>query len=181
MVQDMWYEGAPLTFMKLTGPGIFTFSGGQIASGRPGPNAAPTDPNFSGVALDNFRGRATFLSMGFQTRAMVAGDDASCNLLMMGIVPDSVVLLVPPPPKPHVVVTKSRRMVDLKTEGEPPTVPLPDQGNAEPEWILSMLEQLRTDRPRTLTAISLEATDLRFYRVEVENCSTAIHLQAQRP
>ena len=100
---------------------------------------------------------------------------------MMGIVADSVVLLVPPPPKPHVVVTKSRRMVDLKTEGEPPTVPLPDQGNAEPEWILSMLEQLRSDRPRALTAIPLEATDLRFYRVKVENCSTAIHLQAQHP
>jgi len=44
-----------------------------------------------------------------------------------------------------------------------------------------MLEQLRTDKPRTLTAIPLEATDLRFYRVRVENCSTAIHLQAQRP
>ena len=84
------------------------------------------------MALDHFRGRATFLSAGFQTRVVVAGDDAYCNLLMMGIVADSVELLVPQPPKPHVVVTKSRRMVDLKTEDEPPTVPLPGQGKAEP-------------------------------------------------
>lgn len=182
MAQDIWYEGAPVTFMKLTGPGTFTLNGAQIAPGRAGPNVAPTDPAFAGVALENFRGQATFLNTGFQTRAAVVGDDASGNLLMMGILTDTAEqLLVTSPRRPRIVVTKSRRFADLNKEGEPPTRPIPDQGNADPEWILQMLAQVRTDTPRLLTAIPQDATDLRFYRVQVENCSTAIHLQAPRP
>ncbi len=181
MAQDIWYEGAPNTFMKLTGPGTFTLNGAQIASGRPGPNAAPTDPNFAGVALDHFHGRATFLNTVFQTRAVVVGDDASGNLLMMGILATTAEQLLVAPPKAHVVMTKSRRFADLGKEGEPPTRPIPDQGQPKPEWLLQMLEQVRTDTPCLVTTIPIEATDLRFYRVTVGNCSTAIHLQAQRP
>ena len=177
MAQDIWYEGAPVTFMRLTGTGTFTLSGAQIAPGRPGPNAAPTDPGFAGVVLDHFQGRATFLSACFQTRALVLGDDAATQLLLLGLeLPAAPEFLVPAPPKPHVALLSSRRYAS-QTEGEPPTRSVPDQGAADPAWLLQMLEQVRTDTPRLLTVIPAHATDLRFDRVIVEGCTTGIQLQ----
>ena len=104
MAQDIWYEGAPPTFLKMTGFGTFTLSGAMIAPGRPGPNAAPTDPNYAGVALENFRGRATFLSTVFGTRVVVAGNGEGTNVLLMGVQPSDENLFTAPPPKASVAV-----------------------------------------------------------------------------
>lgn len=181
MAQDIWYEGAPATFMRLTGKGTFTLSGAQISPGRPGPNAAPTDPDFAGVTLDHFQGRATFLSVCFQTRALVLGNEANTELLLLGIEPPAASdFLGPLPPKPHVALTLSRRYA-APAEGEPPTRSIPDQGRAEEAWLLQMLEQVRNDTPRPLTVIPETATDLRFDRVIVDNCNTAIQLQGDQP
>ena len=181
MAQDIWYEGAPATFMRLTGTGTFTLSGAQISPGRPGPNAAPTDPDFAGVTLDHFQGRATFLSVCFQTRALVLGNEGKTELLLLGIEPPAATdFLGPLPPNPHVALLLSRRYAS-QAEGAPPTRSVPDQGQADPVWLLQMLEQVRTDTPRPLTVISEPTTDLRFFRVSLENCNTAIQLQGDQP
>jgi len=181
MAQDIWYEGAPATFMRLTGTGTFTLSGAQIAPGRPGPNAAPTDPDFAGVTLDHFQGRATFLSVCFQTRALVLGNEAKTELLLLGIEPPAAPdFLGPLPPNPHVALLLSRRYAN-PAEGAPPTRSVPDQGQTDPAWLLQMLEQVRQDTPRPLTVIPESTTDLRFFRVSVENCNTAIQLQGDPP
>ena len=181
MAQDIWYEGTPATFMRLTGAGRFTLSGAQIAPGRPGPNAAPTDPNFIGVVLDHFQGRATFLSVCFQTRAMVFGGGAATQLLALGVeLPEMTNYLVLPPLDPHLALRYSRRYASQK-ELAPPTRSVPDQGQADPAWLLEMLEQVRTDTPRLLTVIPELATDFRLYRVSVESCTTGIQLQGDLP
>ena len=180
MAQDIWYEGSPSTFMRLTGSGTFTLSGAQISPGRPGPNAAPTDPGFAGVTLDHFKGRASFLSAGLGTRVMVLGDEAASQLLLLGVEPnDPQEVLVTPPPKPHVALAFSRRFASQQ-EGDPPTRSLPDQGNADPVWLLQMLEQVRGDLPRPLTVIPEKVTDLRFYRVMVSSCTTGVQLRDEQ-
>ncbi len=174
MAQDIWYEGSPVTFLKLAGSGTFTLSGAKIAPGLPGANMPSSDPSFAGVALDHFRGRATFLSAITHTRVVVAGDDAAANLLLLGVQPGGPEMLLPPPPQARVALRYSRRYA----EGKPPTVSVPDVGAASPEWILQMLEQVRTDIPRPLRVVRGSATDLRFYRVQVQNGGTGIHLQS---
>lgn len=176
MAQDIWYEGAPPTFMKLSGTGSFTLSGAQIAPGRPGPNALQTDPTYAGITLDDFRGKATFLTTIFGTRVMVRGDGDGANLLLMGIQANDAEYLVSPPAKARVAVINSRRYAS-GPEGAPPTRSLPDVGTPDPQWVLQMLEQVRTDTPRLLTTIPDHATDLRFFRVSIDSCATGMHLK----
>jgi hypothetical protein len=173
MAQDIWYEGAPPTFLKMTGFGTFTLSGAMIASGRPGPNAAPTDPTYAGVALVDFRGRATFLSTVFGTRVVVAGSGDGTNVLLLGVQPSDENLFAAPPAKANVAVLYSRRYA----QGEPPTRSVPDQGKPEAPWILQMLDQVRTDTPRLLTTLPVEVTDLRFYRVTVFDFTTGVQVK----
>ena len=166
-------RAAPPTFLKMTGFGTFTLSGAMIASGRPGPNAAPTDPTYAGVALVDFRGRATFLSTVFGTRVVVAGNGEGTNVMLMGVQPSDENLFAAPPAKANVAVLYSRRYA----QGEPPTRSVPNQGNPDAAWILQMLEQVRTDTPRLLTTLPAEITDMRFYRVTVFDFTTGIEVK----
>jgi hypothetical protein len=175
MAQDIWYEGAPPTFLKMTGFGTFTLSGAMIASGRPGPNAAPTDPDFAGVALVDFRGHATFLSTVFGTRVVVAGKGDGANVLLLGVQPFDEGLFVAPPPTANVALLLSRRNARSE-EGEPPTRSVPDYGRSDAKWITSMLEQVRKDTPRLLTPVPANAADVRFYRVSVCDFAAGIHV-----
>jgi hypothetical protein len=176
MAQDIWYEGGPLNFVTLTDFGTFTLSGAEIAPGRPGPNASPTEPGFAGVTLDHFSGRATFLTTCFQTRVVVRGDDPATNLLLLADQTDAADFLSPPSPAVHAAAISIRRSA-TKAEGNPPTRSLPDLGKPDSKWLLDMLQQVRTDTPRPLTVIPDGSTDLRLYRVTVQGCSTAVQLQ----
>ena len=137
------------------------------------PNATPTDPTFAGVALVDFRGRATFLSTIFGTRVLVAGNGEGTNVMLMGIQPSDENLFASPPTKASVAVLYSRRFA----QGEPPTRSVPNQGNPDAAWILQMLEQVRTDTPHLLTTLRADLTDLRFYRVTVFDFSTGIEVK----
>ncbi|MFM7291770.1 MAG: glycosyl hydrolase family 28-related protein [Planctomycetia bacterium] len=182
LVLDTWYEGAPPTFLKMTEGGTFTMNGGQIAPGRPGPNADPTDPSFAGVVLENFRGRTTFLGVRFQTRAVIAGDTDDTNVLLMAAslnlfgYRDN--LFPSPPPKAHVAMVFSTRSA-AKDEGLPPSRFVPDFGTADAAWVLQMLAQVRADTPRPLTALPKDVTDVRFYRTKVSHFATGIKVEAR--
>jgi hypothetical protein len=177
MVQDTWYEGAPPTFLKMTGYGTFTMSGAMIAPGRAAPNAAPTDPSFAGVALENFNGTATFLSTVFGTRVVIAGEGKDASVMLMGVQPSDENMFVSPPSESRAALLQSRRY-SRSEEGAPETRAVPNIGKPESDWILKMLAQLRTDLPRPLTTIPQGATDLRFYRMTVAGSLTNILVQA---
>jgi len=177
MVQDTWYEGAPPTFLHMTGFGTFTMSGAMIAPGRAAPNAAPTDPSFAGVALENFNGTATFLSTVFGTKVVVAGEGKNASVMLMGVQPGEENMFVAPPSESHVALLQSRRYA-RPDEGLPETRPVPNIGKPDAEWILKMLEQVRTDIPRSLMTIPKGTTDLRFYRTSVVGCATNVLIQA---
>ena len=55
--------------------------------------------------------------------------------------------------------------------------PIPEQGVYDPSFIRDMLSQIRTEQPSGLTSLPSGVTDLRLYRVVVEQGLTGIHLK----
>lgn len=178
LVTDTWYEGAPPTFLKMAGSGTFTMNGAQIAPGRPAPNAAPDDPIFAGVALENFRGRATFMNVCFGTRVVIAGNGDGTNALLLGVhLQGNMDELFPKPPaKANVAMLQAARYNMPK---EPPCCTVPNIGKPESAWLLQMLEQVRTDTPRLLTVLPADVTDLRCYRTQVSGFTLGIKIESR--
>ena len=176
MAQDIWYEGQPTAFAQLKGSGTFTLSGAQIAPGRAGPNASPNDPESAGISIVDFTGKASFLTNVIQTRALVTGKTDKANVMFMGIEAGDAQVLTPPPADAKVSLLFSRRYASA-SEGEPPTRSLPDIGSSDPTWVLSMLQQLRTDTPQWLTVKTKNVTDVRIFRVQIDGFNNGILLQ----
>ena len=55
--------------------------------------------------------------------------------------------------------------------------PIPEQGVYDPSFIRDMISQIRTEQPNGLTSLPSGVTDLRLYRVRVEQALTGIHLK----
>jgi hypothetical protein len=178
LVTDTWYEGAPPTFLKMNGSGTFTMNGAEIASGRPGPNAAPTDPKFAGIALENFQGKASFINVCFGTRVIISGDGNGTNALLLGahLGSNTDNLFPAPPANAKVALAYSTRYA-AKNEGAPPCRNVSDIGACDLPWLLPMLSQLRTDTPRLLTALPPTVTDLRCYRLRVGGFTTGMQVE----
>jgi len=181
LVTDTWYEGAPPTFTKLSGFGTFSMVNGNIASGRPAPNAAPADPLFAGVALENFHGCATFLGTGFGTHMVITDnkDGAGTNALLLGVhlQGNTDELFPQPPAKAKVAVLMAARYDHQPNQ--PPCCLVPNAGISDTAWVLQMLTQIRTDRPRLLTTRPKHITDLRFYRTQIAGFATGLQIEAK--
>jgi hypothetical protein len=171
LVRDTWYEGSPMRFVHLKGRGSLTLSGAMVASGRPGPNATPTDPSYYGVDIDNFQGDVTFVSTMFSTRMNVHGDGANTNVLVIGSNADPTEPWNNNSPKAHVAVMNSQILLP---NGD---VPIDNKGTADADFIRKMLKPLRSEKPRELAPIAAGKTDLRFYRVFVRFGSTGYHFK----
>ncbi len=171
MAQDIWYEGAPPRFVHFTAAssGTFTLNGATTATGRPGPNMAAKNPNFAALEFEDFKGVAALLNVNIGTNLTLSGDGSQTRLL--GMLHGSE----------NAVVNRSRDAKVLLLGGSQ-TLPggsasvIPNQGIAEPAFVLKMLEQLRTERPHPLATLPGGITDVRFYRVTVSGGQTSVHL-----
>ncbi len=164
----------------MTGSGTFTMNGAQIASGRPGPNTAPTDPSFAGVALVNFKGRASFLNVCFGTHVVIAGDGDGTNALLLGahLLGNTDELFPKPPAQAKVAMLLAARYA-TQQEGDPPCRVVENIGTPDTTWVLQMLAQLRTDTPRPLTVLPENVTDLRLYRTLLAGFATGMQIEAK--
>ncbi len=137
---------------------------------------AGNDPEAAGISIVDFTGKASFLTNVRQTRALVTGRSDKANVMFMGIEAGDAQVLVPPPADAKVSLLFSRRYATA-SEGEPPTRSLPDIGSADPTWVLSMLQQLRTDTPQWLTTKPKNVTDVRIFRVQIDGFNNGILLE----
>ncbi len=171
MAQDIWYEGAPPRFIHFTdkSSGTFTLNGATTASGRPGPNANADDPNFAALEFNGFKGDATLLNVNIGTNLTVAGDSRETRLLGMLHGGENAVVN-------RSTGAKVALLGGSQAKPDGSAAVIPNQGSAEPAFVLKMLEQLRTDRPRPLNALKGGVTDVRFYRVTVSGGQTGVHL-----
>jgi hypothetical protein len=155
----------------LKGKGNLTLSGAMVASGRPGPNATPTDPTYYGVDVDNFQGDVAFISTMFSTRMNVHGDGANTNVLVMGSNADPTEPWNNNSPKAHYGLVSSQILLPT---GD---VPVDNKGVADADFIRKMLKPLRSEKPRELTPIAAGKTDLRFYHVFLRFGSIGYHFK----
>ncbi len=167
-VQGVWYEGAPAGFIQFTDSGNFTFDGGVIAA---------QDPNHGGVASPNptigmsgFHGNVTIANAFLLTRNRVAIDSSTVSVLGLGLVapPDNAnIFTVTNSPSAQSAMMNSRQ---LNATGG--SISLGDQilGVSDVNAFLQeMLAPLRAIQPHTFAAIPTGVTDLRLYRVSVDN------------
>ncbi len=167
-VQDVWYEGAPPNFLQLTDSGSFTLDGGLISA---------QDPNHNGVvsaspsiSVSGFKGNVTLVNSILHSRNRIAIDSTTANVLGLGLVgpPDNAnYFTVTNSPSARTALLNSRQLT--ATGG---STPVADQvsnvaGNAA--FVKQMLASLRTVQPHAMTDVPSGATDLRLYRIALDN------------
>ncbi|MBC7921737.1 MAG: hypothetical protein H7Z75_11700 [Ferruginibacter sp.] len=162
MAQDIWYEGSPKGFVKLTDSGVFTLNGARIAA---------YNGSEEQVDINNFNGNATFLGVHMNGKFLVQGEGTNANVLAAGMQFDVPNAYVNRSPRAKAFLLNSRTYAGG-------SYPVGNSGEADPAFIRKMLEQVRTERPLYKTA----SGGLTMYRVQVAQTSVGIHLlPAQGP
>jgi hypothetical protein len=167
-VRDIWYETSSALpgFAHLSGGGTFTLHGTRVALAFLRPQPA--------VELADFHGTATFLTSGIDDRIVSSGDGTGSKLLVLGFLGGPGVpnyLLNNSAPKAQMALLDSR---DAIRGGS--SVPVPDQGVADPAFLREMLSHTRAEQPGIIGKLPAGVTDIRFYRVWVSDAPVGIHL-----
>jgi hypothetical protein len=167
LVRDIWFEGSAYSMVNLKGSGEFAYHSGFLA---------PFDPNHgqelawekdlrrtvAPLEVNGFHGKLAF------TLVSVSGGDlrvkppsADLKLHLLGFYTNAQVDLGGAEVKGHVVAEHTRLMRTDRTG----TDHAAGSGKSTPEFVREMLNPLRQVKPRPLTAVKDDATDIRFYRV----------------
>jgi len=175
-VEDIWCEfWAAFQFMRCSDSGTFTLNGAVVSTVLSG--TAPTEPS---IAIDDFQGKLAFLAMSLgDGRVEVKGDGSETEALFFGLganIPSTNNGWRLPfvNASPHAKVVRLADLDVFPGGGSPYYLPPP--GPVDTNFIRAMLEQVRTERPRPLTPLPPEVTDLRMFRVTVAGASVGIHL-----
>jgi len=174
VVWDSWYEGGQDRFLHLKDSGRLTLSGHTSAAGRPGANTAQTNPDFAGIELDNFRGELAILSMVFGTKMVVHGDGAQTEVLVAGSQAQETGDWVNRAPNAKALLLANR----CSAPDVPGTLPEPNQGEPDPDFVRKLLTPLRTTLPKAEDPIEPGKTDLRIHRVSVRYGNIGWHIRA---
>jgi len=161
LVRDIWYEsGSEPRFMRLSGAGELTLHGAIMACAPPRNGAEPA------IELDDFSGRLSLLNVqwsggGESMRLLCRGEGGNTRVLALGAqVGKDGPRFENQSPQARLAVLEAMRFVD----GGGAT-PIPDLGEADPEFIRTMMASTRVERPRPLAPVPPGATDVRFFRV----------------
>ena len=165
--QDIWYEGAPPNFIRLTDSGSFTFDGGLIST---------QDPNHGGAAsqtptvtISGFQGNVTIIN-AFLLHSRISVESTAANVLALGIVgpPDnSNFFTVSNSPNAQVALLNSRQLTATGGSSivQDQLSNVGDLGG----FILQMAASLRSIQPHPFSDVPAGATDLRLNRITVDN------------
>jgi hypothetical protein len=166
LVRDTWYETPRFPrFMRCADTGEFTLHGGQVATGLQ--EDAPM------IEADNFHGKLNFLNTIFATKntqIVIRGEGRDTKALFIGLGnrPD---FLTNESAEARVALLDSFRY--WHGGG---ALPVSDQGKVDDAFLRDMFAQTRREQFRALSPVPSGSTDLRLYRVNVENALTGIQL-----
>lgn len=174
LARDIWYEtNQQPRFIHLTGRGAFTLHGANVA--------APCDEDHPLVEVNGFQGDVALLGVDFVwwkphlQAIQVHGEGADTHLLLLGCLLMEPQAFANHSPRAQVAFLHNRAFAK-----EVGTVPIPNQGQADPAFLRRMLAPTRQARPRLLRPIQPGITDVRLYRVFVFNTQVGLHLKAGR-
>jgi hypothetical protein len=181
LVRDIWFEGNAYSMVNLKGSGEFAYHSGFMA---------PFDPNHgqelawekdlrrtvAALEANGFHGKLAF------TLLSVSGGDlrvkppsADLKFLLLGFLTNGRVDLGGAGVKGQ-VVAEHMRLTRTDRSG---TDVAEGSGQSTPAFVREMLKPLREVKPRSLTAVKDDATDIRFYRVWA-NGRNGVRVQAAR-
>lgn len=167
LVQDTWYETRgpqyPL-FMRCTNSGTFTLHGAAVA-----PQHSVLDP--PAVLADGFRGRLSFLATTLNfanTRLAIRNAGAEAKVLLAGTLSQIA---------PELAATNAVAQLACALSNESGgAAPLPDRGPRDATFLREMLQQTRGEKPRALTALAQDVSDIRLHRVFAESGEIGIDI-----
>jgi len=170
LVRDIWYESGQFPrFLQCRGAGSFTLNGAMIATAQM--------EGIPALEFDDFKGDLTFLTCILHSNSQrvpiaVRGPGANTNLLLLGVqMGIGSGYLVNDSPAARVALLESMQY----TPGGG-GAPVPDLGKADVDFLRKMLAQTRWAKPKPLSIVPPEATDVRLYRVGVSNTQVGIRL-----
>ena len=167
-MRDIWYEtGSSTGYLRLLGGGTFTLHGTRVSL-----RAFQNPP---AAELANFHGSATFLTSAFDDRIVSSGDSSGSRILALGLVggmnvPDY--LRNQGSPAAQAALFNGRTMIRRGSSAR-----TNDQGAVDPQFLRQMLSQTREEQPPLIGDLPAGVSDIRFYRVSVNNAVIGIHLQ----
>lgn len=176
LAEDVWYEGAPPGFVNLAGSGTFTLDGATVFTGDPGHGGLGLE--IPPILANNFNGSVSILSAIIGRGGInISGQGSSMRVLAMGV--DG------PAGTANFFQNSSAAgqaaLLNSNLKAATGSIAVADQTSniaSIPNFVRSMVAQLRNAYPYVITPRPSIATDLRFFRVDVENSTVGIHLKA---
>ncbi len=163
LVRDIWYEGDPEHFLQLADSGEFYYIGGHVATSKARGHRAEEGAT-APVEINGFRGRVVLSQISANSAHLrIRGENRDLKALLMGWTTYPATGFNVETGKGQVGVLACRQ--NLKEA--PGSSPIPDQGRLDRQFILEMLEPLRTRLPVSLTAARAGVTAATFWRVMV--------------
>ena len=168
-VRDIWYDsgagGSQLA--NITGASTFTYAGSPVNMPASGQLA---------LSLDNFQGTAAILNLNTNGDIDITGNGGTARVLGLGLVGPSTIFF-----SNTSSPAASIEFLNGQTSANSPpgvaTSELPET-TADPTFLKTALNQIRTEPPTLLAPLPSGVTDARFYRVFVDNANSGIHLKA---
>ena len=166
LVRDMYYEGRPPRFMRLSGSGTFTLHSGRC---HVDPVANPV------IEFKDFHGQASLVNLELNNADVrITGGSGDTRVLGLGLASTLPDAFVNDSPSAQVALLGSRTGYNGV-----PQVSVPNYTNqigSVPEFVRQMLAQTRGAHPQPLTHLPEGVTDVRMYRVTVEGGSVGLQL-----
>lgn len=170
MAQDIWYEGSPPGFIDLADTGTFTLNGAEIACADP--NHGGKEEGVPAIRIAGFRGRVTILTSILSTRLRVTGGGPETCVLALGLQGSGDTFFGTNAPG-----ARAALVAGLKYLPGGGATGVPDSGSYDAAFLQTMLEQVRSQAPRSLDPLPAGVTDVRFHRVVASNATVGIHLR----
>jgi hypothetical protein len=163
LVRDLWYESrAGPAFTRVQGSAAFTVDGVRVASAVDGARPA--------FDLEGLKGRVAILAADIDDRIVVSGNGSEARVLGLGLLGEraSATYFTTAAAPPARTLLLSSRQRGAGGRGNR-SVPTPDAGAVDPEFVRELLAQTRGEMPEPLTSLPVGVTDFRLFRVWVAN------------
>jgi len=163
-VRDTWYEaGQSPRFLRGEGAGEFTLHGANVATAY--------REHVPMIEVNDFHGKLSFLNTIFATKdtqVTIHGDGRETKAMFIALGNRSDFLVNESPNARVALVESFRYWLGGRA------LPATNQGAADDTFLREMLAQTRREQFRSLDPVTPETTDLRMYRVSVENTRSGI-------
>jgi hypothetical protein len=174
LVRDLWYEsGVGPGFARVSGRAELTMDGLRVSS--------PAGGEPSAFAIADLNGRVAILATHLDDGIKVSGAGNNANVLALALFCEERLEycyqdVSRPPARGAVLNSRHPSLLPFVR-----SAPATNVGTADPDFLRAMLRHARDERPAVLTARPANVTDVRMFRVLVQNGLENVRLTRMVP